>query len=227
MMRKRNNILIKPIPISTEKQRNDILPEPLRCLIVGTSGCGKTTLLYNILVQDWGLTYNHLIVYSKTLEQPFYVSLENAFKNLTDDDDDENFASFYNDCEELITVDDCPPDTLIVFDDCVNSKGQNIIKDYFSRGRHKNISCIYLTQSLSKIDRQLIRNNLNCLFIFKQQKKYTQQIYDDYVGSDFSFEEFQDICKFCWSEPYGFLTIYTTMCKKNGKYWKNLNEGIF
>lgn len=223
---KRANLVIKPLPIIEKKQPTQILPDPLRCLIVGTSGCGKTTLLYNIMTEESGLSYKHLIVYSKTLEQPFYIEMRKSFKKLADKYG-EDYASFYEDCEELINVDDCPSDTLVVFDDCVNSKGQNIIKDYFSRGRHKNISCIYLTQSLTKIDRQLIRNNLNCLFVFRQQKHYAKQIYDQYVGSDFDFDDFMKICNICWSTPFGFLTIYTTVCKKKRKYRKNLSEIFF
>lgn len=32
----------------------DLLPIPLRCLIVGPSGCGKTNLMCNFIVNEWG-----------------------------------------------------------------------------------------------------------------------------------------------------------------------------
>ena len=51
-------------------------------------------------------------------------------------------AHFFNSCEELISLDECEPNSLVVFDDCVNEQQQQIIEDYFSKGRHKNISCV-------------------------------------------------------------------------------------
>jgi hypothetical protein len=116
---------------------------------------------------------------------------------------------FFNKCEELILVDDCEPKSLVAFDDGVNIQQQQMIRDYFVRGRHKNICCVYLTQSYTKVDKQLIRNNINFLCIVRHGPKYTKDIYDEYVGSDFTFERFKEICNLCWNEDYGFLTIDT------------------
>ena len=55
---------------------------------------------------------------------------------------DAKIAYFFNNSEDLISVEECEPNSLVVFDDCVNIRQQQIIKDYFDRGRHKNISCI-------------------------------------------------------------------------------------
>jgi ABC-type lipoprotein export system ATPase subunit len=40
-------------------------PSPLRCLIVGTSGCGKTTLLYNLIIKNWGIPFQYSYIYFK------------------------------------------------------------------------------------------------------------------------------------------------------------------
>jgi hypothetical protein len=127
----------------------------------------------------------------------------------------------------LILVDDCEPKSLVAFDDGVNiQQQQQIIKLYFVRGRHKNICCVYLKQSYTKFDKHLIRNNINCLCIFRQGTKYTKDIYDEYVGSDFTFERFKEICNLSWNEDYGFLTIDTIKRLKNGRYRKKLEEQI-
>jgi len=134
-----------------------------------------------------GYTFPFFVHISKSIEQDAYKEFKKAYDKLADKENAE-IAHFYSNCEDLISVDKCEPNSLVVFDDCVNIKQQHFIKDYFVRGRHKNISCIYLTQSYTKIDRQLIRNNINFLCVFRQSPKYTKYIYDEYVGSDFTFD---------------------------------------
>ena len=140
-----NRYKIDPIPKSN-KLNKGILPLPLRCLIVGTSGCAKTNLLYNLILKKWGIPFYHLYIFSKTLEKDVYQELKVLYEELSDDKDMQ-IAHFFNRCEELISVLDCEPNSLVVFDDCVSILQQRTIKDYFVRGRHKNISCVYLTQS--------------------------------------------------------------------------------
>ena len=163
---------IDPIPNTLGKVNKRIFSLPFRCLVVGTSGCGKTTLLYN-LIKEWGIPFHSLYIFSKSIEQDAYNELKKAFDKLADKENAE-IAYFYSNCEGLISV-ECEPNSLVVYDDCVNEQQQHIIKDYFSRGHHKNISCIYLTQSYTKIDRQLIRNNINFLCVFRALN--TQKIF--------------------------------------------------
>ena len=35
-------------------------------------------------------------------------------------------------------------------------------------------------------------------------------MYDEDLGTDFTFNEFKEICNSCWSKKYGYLTIDTT-----------------
>ena len=164
-------------------------------------------------------------IFSKSIEQDAYKELKMAYDKLMDKEDAE-VAYFYSNCEDLISVDECEPSSLVVFDDCVNIRQQHFIKDYFVRGRHKNISCIYLTQSYTKIDRQLIRNNINFLCVFRQSPKYMKDIYDEYVGSDFTFNEFKAICDSCWGENYGFLSVDLTKKINGGRYRKKFDSEI-
>jgi predicted AAA+ superfamily ATPase len=164
------------IPKCTKKNKG-IFPVPFRCMISGTSGCGKTTFLYNLILQKWGIPFHYLYIFSQTLEQDAYQNLKNDYEILSAEEDNE-IAYFFNNCEELIPVNECESNSLLVFDDCVNVKQQEIIKDYFSYGRNKNISCIYLTQCYTKVDSQLIRNNINFLCIFKQSIKHIKIFFD-------------------------------------------------
>jgi len=55
-------------------------PKSLRGLIVGKSGCGKTTLLLNLLLQPGWLDYAKLSVFGKSLFQPEYKILRKGFE---------------------------------------------------------------------------------------------------------------------------------------------------
>lgn len=68
-----NDVLSKRYNIS-------LLPRSIRGLIIGKSGCGKTTLLLNLLLRPGWLDYNNLQVFGKSLFQPEYKILKNAFE---------------------------------------------------------------------------------------------------------------------------------------------------
>ena len=54
---------------SIKRNNSKLLPKSIRGIIVGKSGCGKTTLLLNLLLKPGWLDYNHLQVFGKSLFQ--------------------------------------------------------------------------------------------------------------------------------------------------------------
>ena len=49
-------------------------------MIIGKSGCGKTTLLINILLRSGWLDYNKINIFGKSLFQPEYHIVKKAFE---------------------------------------------------------------------------------------------------------------------------------------------------
>ena len=64
----------------TKRSNHPLFPKSIRGLIVGKSGCGKTTLLLNLLLKPNWLDYNNLCVFGKSLFQPEYKILKEAFE---------------------------------------------------------------------------------------------------------------------------------------------------
>ena len=62
------------------RHNNPLLPVSIRGVIIGKSGCGKTTLLNNLLLRPGWLDYDNLFVYGKSLFQPEYKILKKAFE---------------------------------------------------------------------------------------------------------------------------------------------------
>ena len=91
---------------------------------------------------------------------------------------------------------------LMVFDDLLLEK-QNTCQSYYVRGRHSNVDCSYLAQNYFNLPRQTIRENANFICLFSQELKNLNPIFDDYVGSDMTKEEFRQLCKTAWENSTG------------------------
>jgi len=115
---------------------------------------------------------------------------------------------------------------LMIFDDVLLEK-QNKCEDYYTRGRHSNVDCFYLSQNYFRLPRQTIRENSNFICLFKQDHKNLQHIYQDHVSQDMEYEEFKELCRLCWAEPYNFFIIDLTSPIKNGRYRMGLDNFYF
>ena len=64
----------------SKRCNHPLLPRVIRGLIIGKSGCGKTTLLINLLLRPGWLDYNKINILGKSLFQPEYHILKKALK---------------------------------------------------------------------------------------------------------------------------------------------------
>lgn len=190
----------------------------LRCLVLGASGSGKTNLMLNLLVDEKGISFSNVYLFSKTLEQPKYEMLKQILSNVPDI----GFFTFSN-SDDIMEPSEARKNSVIIFDDIQCSSQENIRK-FFCMGRHSQIDSFYLAQSYSKIPKQLIRDNANVLILFPQDELNLKKIYRDQVSSDMSYETFKEACCECWKTKYNFLLINKDGAMHQGRYRKNFDE---
>ena len=64
----------------SKRCNHSLLPKAIRGLIIGKSGCGKTTILINLLLRpDW-LDCNNINIFGTSLFQPEYHFIKKAFE---------------------------------------------------------------------------------------------------------------------------------------------------
>ena len=64
----------------SKRCNHPLLSKGIRGLIIGKSGCGKTTLIINLLLRSGWLDYNNIIIFGKILFQPEYHFLKKDFE---------------------------------------------------------------------------------------------------------------------------------------------------
>ena len=132
--------------------------DTFRMLICGNSGSGKTNLLYHMLMKPL-LYYDRIHLYAKNLEQQKY---KDMLQTLTDISNSVGYNVLVCSNDDIIPVEELKDDDaqkIVIFDDFICEKNQKPLIDYFIRGRHKNCSVIYLSQSFYKIPKDI---RLNC-----------------------------------------------------------------
>lgn len=142
------------------------LDHPMRMVICGASGSGKSNLLLNIIKLMDG-TFEKMIIFTQNKEEQLYRFLEGAL--------DSDLFQIYEGIDSVnnYNFDNCEDKQyLIIFDDmCIESeKKQSAICNLFIRGRkmahERGISLIYLTQSYFQVP-AVIRKQMTTLILRK------------------------------------------------------------
>jgi ABC-type lipoprotein export system ATPase subunit len=88
-----------------ERSYIQLLPRFIRGLVIGKSGCGKTTLLLDLLLKpDW-LDYDHFYVLGTSLIQPEYRILKKSFEQKLHK---ETILNLFNHQDEIMQLEISP-----------------------------------------------------------------------------------------------------------------------
>lgn len=206
-----------------ERQKHgSLLPNSIRCIISGSSNCGKTNVIISLIMNPNGLRFKNVYIYSRSLHQPKYEYLKKFLSKIKGI----GYYTFSSN-DVIIPPEQVRPYSIFIFDDVICDK-QNNIQSYFCMGRHKEVDCFYLSQSYAHIPKHLIRENANLIVLFKQDQMSLKHVYNDYsIAIDMKFEKFLQMCNSCWKKRYDFLVIDTESELNKGRYRKGFDEFIY
>jgi hypothetical protein len=159
------------------RQGNEFAPAwPFRLLVSGSSDSGKTTMIINLLMGNKKLKKdgeryilcNDVVLIGKHLDEPKWDIVKNFFDELAKEGEDVSFKALPAD--QIPELDEYDPNraTVVIFEDLMNEskKVQGHIAEYFSSGRHSNISPIYVSQRFF-VTPKTIRENVTYISLHR------------------------------------------------------------
>lgn len=212
------------------------MKEKTRSLLCGLSGSGKTNALMQYITACSGI-FDKVYLCYKT-DEPFYDFLIDELKK-----DDliavyksvESFpdVSEFGDASEYKRQKEKPPKYLVIWDDCVqdvDKKNLTKIKKYFTYGRKKGLTMMFLTQSYYSTDK-FVRQQMNYLILTSiASNKDLKAILKEYSLGDLTvdhlLEAYRHIKDNDKTNDLDFMKIALDACPIDKKVSKNFHEYI-
>jgi hypothetical protein len=137
-------------------------------VVSGSSDSDKTTMIMNLLmgnkkIKEDGERYilcNDVVLISRHSNEPKWCIVRDFYNELAEEGEDVSFQTISPDDIPDIDDFDLSRFTVVVFEDLMNAskKIQERIADYFTSGRHSNISPIYISQRFFAIHKTIREN---------------------------------------------------------------------
>jgi hypothetical protein len=184
-----------------------------RAIVLGPSMSGKTNLIFDLLKKTPS-TYTHLHMICRNPDQPIFDYLKERLAG---------HITFYDPMEPPPTVDQIKENGLqmVIIDDFSNDKNlqKNVFSHYFTRGRHKGLSTIFLSHSYFATDKMIRLNSEYVMILRANSKRDLKMVLHDFPirGVDESglFRAYQE----CTKDKGQFLLI-NGVEQKLYKNWK-------
>lgn len=198
--------------LKKKKEKNPIkndkygLSHPFRLAIVGGSGSGKTTAMCELILKL--IRYQHLYIYARDLEECIYQGIMSTLDEIQQDNDlPEPLYTASDNPDDIINVADLNPSvrSVMIFDDMVSSvKARPRIFEHFLRGRKRNCSYIFISQSFYGIQRE-VRLNLSAVMLMKLNDVSEVTRISAMLSTDIPKKKFMAFYQKCIKKPFGFI----------------------
>ena len=230
---------IEPIKLKEyevkQSKYNVVSKLPLRAIILGPSGSGKSILLQNMILDLYDKCFKRIYIFSPSINvdyqtwEPVKKMIEKEIIN----NDDEQFYFDHYDEEALFNIINTQRkiieyqkkhnhnklfSILIVVDDFADdvkfSRNSKLLHSLFTRGRHSQISTVVATQKFNALS-PIIRVNASDLYVFRLRNYSDLQAFLDEVSAIAPKDIILEMYRLATDEPYSFLTVKLTSKDKN------------
>ena len=209
---------------------------PMRSIILGPSGSGKSILLQNMILDIYKGCFSRVYIFSPSINvdyQTWEPVKKYLDKEINNGDKDEEYYFDHYDEEGLFNIIDTQKkiieyqkkhnhnklfSVLIVVDDFADdvkfSRNSKLLHSLFTRGRHSQISTIVATQKFNALS-PIIRVNASDLYVFRLRNYSDLQTFLDEVSAIASKDVILEMYNLAVDEPFSFLTVKLTSKNKN------------
>jgi hypothetical protein len=212
-IRNYDEIVEEYIPNEKVRNKNPLAPQwPFRFLVVAASGSGKTNMVVNLIMEH--LDFDRVYIFAPDLTEPKYVYLIGTLKAMEQrlhevNGGDEQIVFFGDKPEDIPDVNDLDPDfqNLVIIDDSViNKKANEKVSELFIRGRKRNASIIYQTQSFFHVPK-LMRLQANYVALFSVAGAGELREICKHFATQVDYNEFKKLFKQCTDRPFSFMLL--------------------
>jgi len=198
------------------KNANGYLVHPFRAIVCGSSGCGKTNAICNILLNEaYKLDYGHVYLFAKDLSEDKYQFIIQYFTKL-----EQKVLKKTGETVRLLTYSDKLEDVptlskinkniqnIAIFDDWTNEPVKRLatMKDYFTMGRKFNVSTFYLCHSWYACPK-VFRLNTQYAFIYQlPSARELRELYKE-LGMNIERDDFWKAYREATKNKFNFLLI--------------------
>lgn len=168
----------------------------------------KYAFQYNI---NRSLIFELFQYLSKVKTSQIHDTVRTFAENLSDEDKQNHVKLLLTDkVNEIPSLREMDEDKikLIISDDCNGSLVYDeLMLDFFSKGRPKNCQCIYICQSFGLVNIN-IRRNTTCLVLFKTSGTAFDHVYRDMVQEIMGNKnEFKTLCNRIWRDNFSYVFV--------------------
>ena len=220
-------------PLDNQKDTTDS-PLPLEACnygIFGRKGCGKTSLLLNLIMKSespWYKHFHRIFIISPTAKHdPKIMDL------IKDIGQEQYYETLSNEVlEDIIDKIEVikkkkkkeKKQYCIIYDDCIHLlKKCNMANRLATQNRHHQITNVYLLQKFTGYMNPLIRSNLDLISFFRtENEKELNSLLEEVNGNDKVLRQMYEFSTF---EPYSFLHI--NMYSNPVKYYSRFDRIAF